>query len=139
MTGTGVFFTSRSDNWNTPQDLFDFYDRIYHFTLDAASSDENAKTAKHYTARDSGLEHSWGGGDRMAESSLRKGDIQMAEKGLRRRAEGKHCRRLLAACENRYSLVSRLLYEGKHRVFEGKNKILRAQKQCSVRIHDRYV
>ena len=56
-----LFFSSASDNWSTPQDLFDFYDRIYHFTLDPASTDENAKTEKHYTISDNGLNHSWEG------------------------------------------------------------------------------
>ena len=53
--------SSATDNWETPQWLFDKYDAIYHFTLDAASSDENAKVANHYTAMDNGLLQKWGG------------------------------------------------------------------------------
>lgn len=53
--------SSATDNWETPQWLFDKYDAVYHFTLDAASSDENAKVANHYTARDNGLLQKWGG------------------------------------------------------------------------------
>ena len=54
-------FSSTRDDWETPQDLFDKYDSIYHFTLDPASSDQNAKCKNHYTIADDGLHKSWGG------------------------------------------------------------------------------
>lgn len=53
--------TSNKDDWETPQSLFDQLDEEFHFTLDAASSDQNAKCEHHYTAENSGLEHSWEG------------------------------------------------------------------------------
>lgn len=54
-------FSSEKDNWETPQDLFDKLDDEFHFTLDAASSDLNAKCEKHYTVEDDGLSQSWAG------------------------------------------------------------------------------
>lgn len=54
-------FSSKKMDWETPQDFFDALDRRYRFTLDAASSDENAKCEKHYTAENSGLDKSWRG------------------------------------------------------------------------------
>ena len=54
-------FSSAKDDWETPQELFDELDAQYHFTLDAASSDANAKCQKHYTIADDGLHKSWGG------------------------------------------------------------------------------
>jgi site-specific DNA-methyltransferase (adenine-specific) len=54
-------FSSQKDDWETPQELFDQLDRMFHFTLDAASSDENAKCEKHFTAEDDGLKQNWGG------------------------------------------------------------------------------
>ena len=54
-------FSSQRDNWETPQDFFDRYDRVYHFNLDAASSDENAKCEKHFTIKDDGLKQNWAG------------------------------------------------------------------------------
>ena len=54
-------FSSQRDNWETPQDFFDRYDDVYHFNLDAASSDENAKCERHYTIADDGLHSNWGG------------------------------------------------------------------------------
>lgn len=54
-------FSSQKDDWETPQELFDRLDRMFHFTLDAASTDENAKCEKHFTAEDDGLKQSWAG------------------------------------------------------------------------------
>ena len=54
-------FSSAKKDWETPQDLFDQLDKQYHFTLDAASSDENAKCRKHFTKRDDSLTQNWGG------------------------------------------------------------------------------
>ena len=49
--------TSNKDDWETPQSLFDQLDEEFHFTLDAASNDQNAKCEHHYTVENSGLEH----------------------------------------------------------------------------------
>ena len=54
-------FTSRTDEWETPQDLFDKLNEQYHFTLDAAASDENHKCERYYTKADDGLSKKWGG------------------------------------------------------------------------------
>lgn len=53
--------TSNRDDWETPQSFFDDLHAKYHFTLDAASSDENAKLTKHYTRKNSGLDKHWEG------------------------------------------------------------------------------
>ena len=52
---------SKSNEWATPQNLFDSLNNIHHFTLDPASTDENAKCEKHYTIQDDGLSQNWGG------------------------------------------------------------------------------
>ena len=58
---TSGLMSSLTDEWETPQDLFDKYDEIYHFTLDAAASDQNHKCPKYYTKADDGLSKMWGG------------------------------------------------------------------------------
>lgn len=58
---TKLMFSSAKGDWETPQDLFDELDDEFHFTLDAASSDLNAKCEKHYTVEDDGLSQSWAG------------------------------------------------------------------------------
>lgn len=53
--------TSNSNEWETPQTLFDELNEKYHFTLDPCSTDENAKCEKHYTVKENGLLQSWEG------------------------------------------------------------------------------
>lgn len=53
--------TSNKDDWETPQQLFDYLDLTYHFTLDPCSTHDNAKCAKHYTTEEDGLAQSWEG------------------------------------------------------------------------------
>lgn len=56
-----TLFSSNRDNWETPKNLFDELNNEFHFTLDAASDDFNAKCEKHYTINDDGLSQDWGG------------------------------------------------------------------------------
>ena len=56
-----VMYSSKSNEWETPQELFDRLDREFHFTLDPASTHENAKCAKHYTQQENGLARDWRG------------------------------------------------------------------------------
>lgn len=53
--------SSASDEWTTPRWLFDELDAEFHFTLDAASTHENALCERHYTLEDDALSHSWDG------------------------------------------------------------------------------
>ena len=61
MSITSGMFTSDKDDWETPKVLFDNLNARYHFTLDAASSDANAKCEHHFTQEDDGLSQSWNG------------------------------------------------------------------------------
>ena len=54
-------FSSATPEWATPRALFDELDRVFHFTLDPASTDENAKCEQHFTKADDGLTKNWGG------------------------------------------------------------------------------
>ena len=54
-------FSSRTDNWVTPQWLFDELDKEFHFTLDVCADEQNHKCEKYYTKTDDGLKNSWGG------------------------------------------------------------------------------
>ena len=54
-------FSSNSDDWATPQALFDELDSEFHFTLDPCASERNHKCEKYYTLIDNGLAQDWGG------------------------------------------------------------------------------
>lgn len=58
---TKGLFTSSTDNWATPTDLFNELNKTFHFTLDVCASRENAKCAKFFTKEDDGLKQDWGG------------------------------------------------------------------------------
>ena len=51
--------TSNTDNWSTPQDLFDHLDKKFHFTLDPCADDKNHKCAKYYTRGNDWLQQDW--------------------------------------------------------------------------------
>lgn len=54
-----VHFSSKSDDWRTPPDLFAALNAEFGFTLDAASSHENALCPLHLTAEDDALNKDW--------------------------------------------------------------------------------
>ena len=56
-----VMFSSKSDEWATPQDIFDELDREFNFTLDPCSDDSNHKCPLYFTKADDGLSQNWGG------------------------------------------------------------------------------
>ena len=58
---TKVLFSSKEEKWETPQDFFDKLNEEFHFTLDAASSPDNAKCTNYFTEEQDGLAQSWGG------------------------------------------------------------------------------
>lgn len=52
-------FSSNYDEWETPRDFFESLNKEFDFTLDAASSDENALCEKHFTKEQDALKQSW--------------------------------------------------------------------------------
>lgn len=56
-----ALFSSNSDEWNTPQDLYDRLNAEFNFTLDPCTNGENSKCDKFYTVNDNGLNQSWFG------------------------------------------------------------------------------
>jgi len=56
-----VHFSSLSDEWATPNELYRVLDDRYNFTLDPCSTKENAKCKVYFTKEDNGLEKDWSG------------------------------------------------------------------------------
>lgn len=61
MADISVCFSSKSDDWATPQDFFDRLDAEFHFNLDPCADDHNHKCDRYYTKEENGLSKSWGG------------------------------------------------------------------------------
>lgn len=54
-----VHYSSKSNEWATPQNLFDELNDEFNFTLDPCATDENAKCSKYFTIEDDGLSKDW--------------------------------------------------------------------------------
>lgn len=56
-----VHFSSTTDDWATPPDLFQKLDARWRFTLDVCANAENAKVPLFFTREQDGLAQSWAG------------------------------------------------------------------------------
>lgn len=54
-------YSSKSDEWATPQSFFDEVNAEFQFDLDVCATDENHKCEKYFTMSDDGLSQNWGG------------------------------------------------------------------------------
>ncbi len=54
-------FSSASDEWETPQELFDQLNEEFHFDLDPCATPQNAKCAQFFTKKENGLKQDWFG------------------------------------------------------------------------------
>lgn len=56
-----VMFSSKSDMWETPQEIFDALDLEFGFSVDVCATKENAKCNRYYTPEIDGLAQTWDG------------------------------------------------------------------------------
>lgn len=59
MTINPALFSSATDEWATPQDLFDLLAREFAFDLDVCATPGNAKSEYFFTKADDGLRQTW--------------------------------------------------------------------------------
>ncbi len=64
MSKFDTLFSSKSDEWSTPGDVFSELNEEFDFNLDPCSTEQNHKCDKYFTLNDNGLEQNWGGGYR---------------------------------------------------------------------------
>lgn len=58
---TEVMFSSKSDEWSTPQHIFDDLNAEFDFNLDPCATEENHKCDTFFTQKNNGLSKNWGG------------------------------------------------------------------------------
>ncbi len=58
---TELMFSSKSDEWATPNDFFEELNKEFDFDLDPCCTEENKKCDNHFTIEDDGLSKNWGG------------------------------------------------------------------------------
>lgn len=56
-----IMFSSKTDLWETPQELFCKYDSIYHFETDVCALPENTKCERFFSPDIDGLQQEWHG------------------------------------------------------------------------------
>ena len=118
-----VMFSSKTDLWETPQDLFDKLDAEFHFELDVCALPDNAKCKRYYTPEQDGLSQKWGG-VLLVQSAIRTADRKVGQEGGGIRDNG--CNAF--ASQNGYEVVSRLhTRQGRDSVFEGEVEVWRVQ------------
>ena len=54
-----IMFSSKTDEWSTPQDLFDKLNEEFHFDLDVCANESNHKCALYYDRKQDGLKMPW--------------------------------------------------------------------------------
>jgi site-specific DNA-methyltransferase (adenine-specific) len=59
MTFSEAMKSSKSNEWPTPQWLFDLLDMEFGFTLDPCCTKESAKCSRYYTMKENGLLQDW--------------------------------------------------------------------------------
>lgn len=76
-----AMYSSASDEWETPQDLFDDLDVRFHFQTDVCATPQNAKCQRFFTKEQNGLLQDWGG-DLLDESAIRARNWSMDAESL---------------------------------------------------------
>ncbi len=56
---TDLMFSGKTDEWETPQDLYDEIDAEFNFTLDVCATAENKKCACYFNKQWDGLKQNW--------------------------------------------------------------------------------
>lgn len=56
-----LMFSSKKDNWSTPDDFYEMLNSEFEFTLDPCADDDNHKCNKYFTIFDDGLKQDLGG------------------------------------------------------------------------------
>lgn len=57
----GSLFSSNSDEWATPDNIYNELNNEFGFNLDVCATDDNHKCERYFTKAENGLEQTWGG------------------------------------------------------------------------------
>lgn len=61
MENIQVMFSSKSNDWSTPQDFFNELNDEFHFDIDLCADESNHKCDKYFSISDNSLEQDWEG------------------------------------------------------------------------------
>lgn len=103
-----VMYSSKTDQWATPQEFFDELNSEFHFDLDPCADAENHKCNKYFTKEQNGLLQNWGGALRILQSAIRSGYCRLGREMLSRRNQRKHRCGASYPSQNGHEVFSRL-------------------------------
>ena len=129
---SNALYTSKTDDWATPQRLFDELNRAFHFTIDVCASKENAKCTKYFTKEQDGLKQDWGG-HYMVQSTIWTRNRQMGAKMFRTRRNCSH----VDTGKNRHEMVASIhqrQFKCSCLFFERSIEVRKCEKQCPISV-----
>lgn len=77
MANINVMYSSKTDQWETPETYFKELDKEFNFDLDPCADERNHKCEKYFTKEQDGLLQDWGGASCVLQSTIRKRDFKM--------------------------------------------------------------
>lgn len=108
MANIDVMYSSKTDQWATPEDFFEELDKEFHFDLDPCADETNHKCEHYFTKEQNGLKQDWGGASRLLQSTIRQSDHRLGGKVLQGRNERQHNRCYAYTSKNRHTIPPRL-------------------------------
>ena len=61
MMNNELMFSSKSNEWGTPKNVFEEINKEFNFNLDPCANEKNHKCEEYFTIKDNGLNKEWGG------------------------------------------------------------------------------
>ena len=77
MANINVMYSSKTDQWETPETYFKELDKEFNFDLDPCADERHHKCEKYFTKEQDGLSQDWGGVSCVLQSTIRKRDFKM--------------------------------------------------------------
>lgn len=108
MANIDVMYSSKTDQWATPEDFFEELDKEFHFDLDPCADETNHKCEHYFTKEQNGLKQDWGGASRLLQSTIRQSNHRLGGKVLQGRNERQHDRCYAYTSKNRHTILPRL-------------------------------
>lgn len=108
MSDLSAMYSSKTDQWATPQSFFEELDAEFHFNLDPCADEENHKCAEYFTKQQDGLKQNWGGAPRVLQSAIRSGNRRVGCEMLSGRHEGEYPCGTSYPSQNGHEVFSRL-------------------------------
>lgn len=129
MQKTNVHFSSKTSEWETPQDFFDTLNKEFSLNVDVCATSLNAKLSEYFTREQDSLSQSWKGKRCWMNPPYGREIGKWVAKAA---TGGRDCGGA-PTLTNRYSLVARLHSgQGRGQVHQRTAQIRRSQKQRAV-------